>query len=237
MIATSSIIPIDQIEIVNLHDLFVGEFELEAVCLELLEEYPDNLVDIRDERFWSAAGFVRFLDRWINSDFYHLVDPSFVYVEKLWISADRLRRNHEDDISKQVDKNMLEQNIKDFEAVCRAKKFLLSHPDCYVFSNVENMEHSSPFSLHKVSVVDLDEIIDIVHYADVFEDWIVGSYNVLLDSDKLIQLFEEYSEESGLPEDDEQIVGFDNAVTILEQNPSVFVAVRFNDPLEPLNWN
>jgi len=237
MIALSSMIPAEQIQIVNLHDLFIGKSELEAVCLEILEEYPENLMDIRDERFWSAAGFVRFLDHWINSDFYHLVDPSFVYLEKLWLSADRLRRNHNDDISKRVDENELQQNIKDFEAVCRAKEFLLAHPDCYIFSNVEDMESSSPFSLHKVSVIDLDEIIDIVCWADVFEDYINGSYNLLLSSDKLIQLFEEYFENSDLPEDDDQIVSLDRAAGILEKNPNLFVAVRFNDPLENPNWN
>ncbi len=239
-------IPIEQIEIVNLHDLFIGEFELEAVCLKLLEEYPENLMDIRDERLWSAAGFVRFLDYWINSDLYHLVDNSFVYINKLWSSAFRLRKNRKgdgDDIDKKIDEDELQQNIEDFKAVCRVKEFLLAHPNCYVFNNVDDMESSDPFSLHKVSVVDYDKIVSEEAWDGVFDDYIDDSYNLLLTSDQVIRIIEEYFEISNLSEDDCQIVELDKAARFLEKNPSKMVALRnyypfvFMRPDLCFDWN
>ena len=227
MTAKASKIPIEQIEIVGLHDLFIGESELEAVCLKLLEEYPDSLMDIQDDCFWSAAGFVRFLDYWINSDFYHLVNPSFVYLDKLWTSAYRLRMNNQDDASKRIDEEELQQNIQDFKAVCRVKEFLLNHPDCYVFSSVDDMETSNPFSLHKVSVVDYDKIASYKNWDGVFDNYdIYHSYNLLLSSDQVIGVIEEYFEHSDLAEDDWQIVELDKVARFLEKKPSVLVAVR-----------
>lgn len=220
-------LPVEQIEIVYLHDMF-SEDVLEYITLTLLQDYPDRMREVRDERLWTAAEFIRVIDGMINSDFYHIVDPSFVRIETLWTSAWRLLDNYKYgvDFYKKMDNDELQQQIEDYKALCKAKEFLLEHSECYVFNNVFSNE-SDAWSLRKVPAISYEHIIDDVRNWDgVFCDYVDDSYNVFLSSEELIRVIEEYIDINTYDDDDNQIIQLRKTIKILKKNPSVNVIVK-----------
>jgi hypothetical protein len=225
----SSTLPIEQIEIIAVHDLFGGEELLEAFSLKMLETYPSEMQEIKDEQIWSVAGFIRFLDYWIESEFYDLVDPSFVYRSKLWTSAWRIRnakKEYDNSFYERMDSRDLNYKIEEYRAICKVKELLLKRPGCYVYNEVVFNEKKNPSLFSNVSVVFYDKIIDKKHWEGLFCDYVDDKYNLLLTSEQVIEIIEDYIENNDYDEEDEQIVELTKAADILGRNPSVSVIVK-----------
>jgi hypothetical protein len=60
----------------------------------------------------------------------------------------------------------------------------------------------------------------------LFCDYVDDKYNLLLTSEQVIELIEDYIENNDYDEDDEQIVELTKAADILERNPTVSVIVK-----------
>jgi hypothetical protein len=234
MTTNSSTLPIEQIEIVSLQDLFSYEELFEALSIKMFDCYPGDMERVRDERIWSCAGFVRFLDYWIESNFYDLVDPSFVYIENLWQSAYRIKKPikaFDSDFYKRADTEDRHYKTIEYRAICKAKELLLKRPGCYVYNEVVFNEEKNPSLFSNVSIVFYDKIIDKRHWEGLFCDYVDDKYNLLLTSEQVIWIIEENFER--LDEDgyeysgkEDWAVALREAAEVLRRNPSVSVIVK-----------
>jgi hypothetical protein len=222
---TNSKFPTKQIQCVALHDLF-DENTLEAVTLKLMEEYPDSMQEVRDERIWSAKGFLRFINHWINSDYYHLQDSSFVYIETLRTSGWRIsdERLYSRELLERMDANELQQEIEDYKAICKTKDFLLNHPDCFVYNDLFSSSKPNPELLYNIDVVSIDDICKF-EWNVAFEEHLDG-HNLLLGADRVIHYLEDWIKWNGEGDQDEYVINFRKTIKKLKKNPKVFVIIK-----------
>jgi len=240
---TNSKFPITQIQCVNLRDLFNDDSIFEAVTLKLIEVYPEEMEFVKDETIWSAKGFLRFINHWINSGYYHLADSSFIDITKLWTSAWRLKNSDirfdnpscAREFHERMDSEELQREIADYKVICKVRDFLSNHPDCYVYNDFSSSSKPNSKLLYNIDVVSIDDICDF-EWEVAFEEHFNG-HNLCVSADQVIHCMEQWIEYNGEGDQDEYVINFRKTIKKLKKNPSVFVTMkdhwhmpRTNDP-------